>query len=77
MATEVANPPLRALADGTEGPNGVYRYGGGFPTNGSGASNYWVDVAFTPGPIVDTIAPTIASRTPAPSATGVATTLAP
>ena len=39
----------RALADGIEGPNGVFRYGGGFPTSGSAASNYWVDVAFTPG----------------------------
>ena len=72
LGTEVSDPPLRALADGAQGPDGVYRYGGGFPTSGSGASNYWVDVAFTPGPIVDTIAPTIVSRTPAVAATAVA-----
>ena len=36
LSTEVANPPLRALADGAQGADGVYRYGGGFPTNGSG-----------------------------------------
>ncbi|MGZ4710265.1 MAG: N,N-dimethylformamidase beta subunit family domain-containing protein, partial [Acidimicrobiales bacterium] len=73
LATEVDDPPLRALADGAQGADGVYRYGGGFPVDGAGASNYWVDVAFTPGPIVDTIAPTIVGRTPAASATAVAT----
>ena len=38
-----------ALADGTDGVNGVYRYGtgGGFPTTGYQSSNYWVDVVFT------------------------------
>ena len=36
--------PLQALADGTSGGNGVYRYGGdGFPTATFGADNYWVD----------------------------------
>ena len=46
----VSSPPLTALQDGTSGPNGVYMYGskGGFPTNGWQASNYWVDVVFTP-----------------------------
>jgi hypothetical protein len=39
--------PVTALADGVDGPNGLYRYGtaGGFPTAGNGA-NYWVDVVF-------------------------------
>jgi len=47
----VANPPLRALADGEDGPNGVYQYGaGGFPSDTYHASNYWVDVAFTTTP---------------------------
>src|SRR5579859_8098837 len=43
-------PPLHALADGASGPNGVYAYGAAssFPTNGWEASNYWVDVDFTP-----------------------------
>ena len=45
----VDNAPLHALADGVDGANGVYRYGtgGGFPTDTSQASNYWVDVVFT------------------------------
>ena len=43
------NPPLRALADGENGGNGVYRYGaGGFPNQTWNASNYWVDVVFIP-----------------------------
>ncbi len=48
----VDNPPLHALANGVDGPNGVYRYGGssGFPTSSFNASNYWVDVVFSTGP---------------------------
>jgi hypothetical protein len=40
--------PLRALADGKDGNNGVYRYGpgGGFPTSSWRSGNYWVDVVF-------------------------------
>src|SRR5438445_362484 len=42
------SPPLHALADGLDGPNGVYRSGAsGFPTNTYQSSNYWVDVVFT------------------------------
>src|SRR6185295_13462197 len=50
-ATGVDNGPLHALRDGTDGGNGVYRYGtgGGFPTNTWQSSNYWVDVVFTTG----------------------------
>src|SRR5262245_61321426 len=48
FTTGVVNPPLRALADGADGGNGVYRYGAsGFPTDTYNASNYWVDVVFT------------------------------
>ena len=33
---------------GTDGANGVYRYGvGGFPNSSYASSNYWVDVVFT------------------------------
>ncbi|MDQ3932901.1 MAG: DUF4082 domain-containing protein, partial [Actinomycetota bacterium] len=40
-----------APASNTSGGNGVYRYGtSGFPTSSYNASNYWVDVTFTPGP---------------------------
>lgn len=44
----VTNPPLRALQNGVDGPNGVYRYGSasGFPNESWNASNYWVDVVF-------------------------------
>ncbi len=46
----VTNGPLHALGDGVDGGNGVYVYGqgGGFPTQSHNASNYWVDVLFTP-----------------------------
>jgi hypothetical protein len=42
------NPPLRALVNREDGPNGVYRYGpsGRFPNRGN-ESNYWIDVVFT------------------------------
>jgi hypothetical protein len=46
----VDNAPLHALADGTDGPNGVYRYGpsgSGVPNSSWQSSNYWVDVTFT------------------------------
>jgi len=45
----VDNAPLHALANGTDGGNGVYRYGtgGGFPNSTFASSNYWVDVVFS------------------------------
>lgn len=58
----VDNPPLHALRDGVDGPNGVYAYGGSgfplFPSSTFQANNYWVDVDFapsspTPGPAPD------------------------
>jgi hypothetical protein len=45
------NAPLHALANGTDGPDGVYLYTaapGAFPTNTYGSANYWVDVLFAP-----------------------------
>jgi hypothetical protein len=46
---EFANPPLRALADDADGPNGVFRYGvSAFPDETYNATNYWVDVIFQP-----------------------------
>ncbi len=64
--------PLRALANGEDGANGVYRYGtSGFPTSSYRSSNYWVDVVFeTSGS--DTAPPTVTARSPSPGATGVA-----
>ncbi len=47
----VTSGPLKALADGEDGPNGVYKYAGSsvFPTDTFNGGNYWVDVVFTPG----------------------------
>ncbi|MFG3438782.1 DUF4082 domain-containing protein [Nonomuraea sp. NPDC047897] len=44
------NGPLTAPASGASGGNGVYRYASGsaFPNKTYAASNYWVDVLFTP-----------------------------
>jgi hypothetical protein len=45
LASAVTNGPLTALAGG-----GVYAYGSGnaFPSNSYNASNYWVDVVYSP-----------------------------
>ena len=65
-------PPLRVLANGEDGPNGVFRGGStGFPTDTYGATNYWVDVVFDTD---DHLAPTVvdgprlrtSSRSPPP-----------
>jgi hypothetical protein len=45
--------PLSAPASTSERPNGLYRYGGGgFPTSTWAATNYWVDVTFSPSVVV-------------------------
>lgn len=45
----VKNGPLTALANGTDGPNSVYKIGSGagVPVLDGNAANYWVDVVFT------------------------------
>ncbi|WP_433361629.1 DUF4082 domain-containing protein [Streptosporangium sp. CA-115845] len=50
FTTSRTNGPLVALANGTEGGNGVYTYGATstFPTSSLQATNYWVDVVFVP-----------------------------
>ena len=49
FTTAYNNPPLHALANGTDGPNGVFCPGANaFPTQGYQATNYWVDVVFVP-----------------------------
>ena len=68
------NPPLRALADGENGGNGVYLYGaGGFPNRTWNATNYWVDVVFQENLNPDTTPPTVSSVSPTDGATDVAT----
>jgi methionine-rich copper-binding protein CopC len=63
---------LTALRDGTDGPNGVYKYGAsGFPSTSYRSSNYWIDVVFDTS-ADDTTAPTVVARVPAPGSSGVA-----
>src|ERR1022692_1362799 len=58
FTTSVSNLPLQALADGQNGPNGVYTYGSsGFPATGAAATNYWVDVIFNTSATVGTASP--------------------
>lgn len=42
--------PLHALPSSADGLNGLFKYavGGGFPEESYSASNYWVDVVFSP-----------------------------
>jgi len=54
----LSNLPLSALADGANGPNGVYQSGsGGFPAAGASATNFWVDAVFNTSAVVGTAAP--------------------
>lgn len=65
--------PVKALANGVNGGNGVYRYGASaFPTDTYNSTNYWVDVVFSES-LGDTTAPAVESRSPAAGATTVNT----
>src|SRR5439155_5328768 len=68
----VDSPPLHALANGVDGPNGVFIYTSSsvFPTDTFSSSNYWVDVVLTTGSGTGT-APTVSSVSPASGASGV------
>jgi Domain of unknown function (DUF4082)/Bacterial Ig-like domain/Bacterial Ig domain len=72
----VDNAPLHALSDAAAGGNGVFLRSstGGFPTDSSMATNYWVDVAFIDS---GTFAPQVVSVTPAPNEFNIFTTVAP
>jgi hypothetical protein len=72
----VDNAPLHALASGIDGPNGVYSYGtvSVFPTSSYNASNYWVDVVYSPAGTAQ--GPAVASMLPANGSAGVNTTTA-
>ncbi|NPC97950.1 DUF4082 domain-containing protein [Nocardioides sp. zg-DK7169] len=71
FANGVTSGDLRAPA----AANGRFLYGaaGGFPTYSYGASAYFADVEYVP----DAASLSITGRTPAPDATGVATTVRP
>jgi Domain of unknown function (DUF4082)/Bacterial Ig-like domain len=67
----VDSTPLKALAEGVSGSNGVYAYASTttFPTQSFRSANYWVDVVFDTTPPADTTPPTVTARTPANNAT--------
>lgn len=60
---------LTALGDSPANPNGVYLYGpGGFPSQSSKATNYWVDVIYSQLPTAPTnlsavVSPTLTATT--------------
>ncbi|MGX7824059.1 DUF4082 domain-containing protein [Actinokineospora sp. 24-640] len=63
---------LTAPTSPAAGGQGVYVYGGGFPSSSFNHNNYWVDVVVdTDG--ADTTAPTVTSTDPVDGATGVST----
>ncbi len=68
----VDSPPLRALADGVSGPDGVFAYGATstFPSSGYESSNYWVDLVFSTTS-TSTTPPTVTSVSPTSGATNV------
>ena len=72
----VDNAPLHALSDAAAGGNGVFLQSltGGFPTDSSMATNYWVDVAFIDS---GAFAPQIVSVAPAPGEFNIVTTVTP
>ncbi|WP_433380440.1 DUF4082 domain-containing protein [Actinoplanes sp. CA-142083] len=76
LSTAVTRGPLTALANGTDGGNGVYKYGASsYPNESYQSTNYWVDVVFN-NTATDTTAPTLIARGPSAGATGVAATTA-
>jgi hypothetical protein len=72
LASAVNNPPLHALANGTDGANGVYLYGAnsGFPSSPSNGSNYFVDAVFTTQGV--DVPPAVIANVPAANASSVA-----
>jgi hypothetical protein len=50
FSSAVVNGPLKALANGEDGVNGLFEYSSTpvFPTSNYNSGNYWVDVAFIP-----------------------------
>ncbi len=72
FAQGVDNPPLKGLATGVDGGNGVYHYGASaFPDTTFNASNYWVDAVFDRTVPPDTRGPGITESTPDANATDV------
>ncbi len=74
FSSAVVNAPLTALADGTDGPNGVFVYGNfaAYPADDGSKTNYWVDAIFN-GSVntVDVTPPGILVTSPASAAINV------
>lgn len=68
----VVNSPLRALANGEEGGNGVYIYSPtpAFPVSTYQSSNYWADVIFSDNNNPDLIPPVIENINAVPNING-------
>ncbi|MDP4263602.1 MAG: DUF4082 domain-containing protein [Bacteroidota bacterium] len=82
FTSAVANGPIRALADGEEGGNGVYTTAAAtpaFPTSTIPSANFWVDVVFRAGSdgSGDLTAPTIVSVSAVNGASNVNINTAP
>ncbi|HET7898734.1 MAG TPA: DUF4082 domain-containing protein, partial [Flavisolibacter sp.] len=73
FSAAIVNGPLKALADGEDGSNGVYSYtvSPAFPTNSYQSSNYWVDVVFNTAVGPDVTAPEVLTTSPVANAIGV------
>ena len=77
LSSGVDNPPLQALKNGQDGPNGIYQTSptSTFPTSTINANNYWVDVIFdnsaqpspTPTPFPTPTPTPTANPTPSPT----------
>ncbi|SDG10243.1 Ig-like domain-containing protein [Lentzea fradiae] len=68
--------PITGLMSGVDGPNGVFRFGAGFPNSTFDHTNYWVDVVWAPDPGPDTRAPLQTEKSPVADAGSVALTAA-
>ena len=75
FTSAVTNGPIKALANGEDGPNGLYRYTStsAIPNSNYQSSNYFVDVVFTLGTTSDVTAPLITTVSPTNGATGIST----
>lgn len=73
FSSAVINGPLKGLANGEDGTNGIYNYTPtpAFPNSNYQSSNYWVDVVFDTIIHPDTTAPLVLATSPANSATAV------
>jgi PKD repeat protein len=72
FTTALVRGPLRLLADGEDGGNGIYDYGAiKFPVSSFQQSNYWVDLVFNTSSGPDVTPPTVLATSPTSGASGV------